>query len=156
MALAHIEGSERTSEDPLVGAHFAIDVQGRIQGFFTEVSGLGSETEVIEHKVVSPTGQEIVKKIPGRLKWQDITLKRGITSSMDCWTWRAQVESGDILGARADGSIIMYDQTLSEVARWNFEKAWPSKISGPSLKSDANEVGVEEMVLVAEYITRLS
>jgi hypothetical protein len=43
---------------------------------------------VIEHKVVTEKGQEVVLKIPGRLKWENITLKRGITSSMDIWDWR--------------------------------------------------------------------
>lgn len=143
-------------ELPLVGFHFAVDVQGVITGYFTECSGLGSEHEVIEHKVVTEKGQEVVKKIPGRLKWEDITLKRGITSSMDAWDWRKQVEDGDVEGARRDGSIIMYDQQLSEVARWNFERAWPVKISGPQPKSDSNEIGIEEFVLTHEYIARVA
>lgn len=143
-------------ELPLVGFHFAVDIQGVIKGFFTECSGLGSEHEIIEHKIVTEQGQEVVKKIPGRLKWEDITLKRGITSSMDIWDWRAEVENGNVEDARRDGSIIMFDQQLKEVARWNFERAWPLKVSGPSPKSDSNEIGVEEMVLTHEYIVRVS
>ncbi len=143
-------------ELPLVGFHFAVDIQGVIKGYFTECSGLGSEHEIIEHKVVTESGQEVVKKIPGRLKWEDITLKRGITSSMDIWDWRADVENGNVEDARRDGSIIMFDQQLNEVARWNFERAWPLKVSGPSPKSDSNEIGVEEMVITHEYIARVS
>ncbi len=141
-------------ENPLVGFHFAVDIQGVVKGYFTEVSGLGSENEIIEHKVVTEKGTELVMKIPGRLKWGDITLKRGITKNMDMWKWRKQVEDGDVDGARRDGSIIMYDQTLKEVARWNFNSAWPSKISGPQPKSDGNDIGVEELTLVHEYIKR--
>lgn len=142
-------------EDPLVGFHFAVEMSGKINGYFTECSGLGSEQEVIEHKVVSETGQEVVKKIPGRLKWENITLKRGITSNMDIWTWRKMVEDGNVDSARSNGSIIMFDQTLSPVARWDFENAWPVKVTGPQPKSDSNEVGVEEMVIAHEYITRV-
>ena len=144
-------------EDPLVGFHFGVDIQnGKITGFFTESSGLGSEHEVIEHKVVTESGQEVVMKLPGRLKWENITLKRGITSSMDLWNWRKQVEDGDVDSARADGSIVMYDQNLNEVARWNFERAWPIKISGPQPKSDSNEIGVEELQMAHEYIVRVN
>jgi phage tail-like protein len=144
-------------EDPLVGFHFGVDIQnGKITGYFTECSGLGSEHEVIEHKVVTETGQEVVMKLPGRLKWDNITLKRGITSSMDLWDWRKQVEDGDVDGARADGSIVMYDQNLNEVARWNFERAWPIKISGPQPKSDSNEISIEELEMAHEYIARVS
>src|SRR5690606_26588884 len=92
--------------DPLVGFHFMLDVQGEVKGLFTEVGGLGSETEVVEHKV-SRDGIDFVQMIPGRLKWGEITLKRGSTAEMDMWSWRAKVEKGDISGARKNGSIIM-------------------------------------------------
>ena len=147
--------SDVLSGDPLVGCYFGIEV-GPVSGFFTEVSGLGSETETIEMKVMGPSNQEIVRKIPGRLKWGDITLKRGMTANMDLWTWRKQVEDGDVEGARTNGTITMFDATGSPVASWEFEKGWPSKVSGPSLKSDANEVGVEELTIVHEYIKRMT
>jgi phage tail-like protein len=94
-------------------------------------------------------------KIPGRLKWEDITLKRGITSNMDIWGWRKDVEDGNVESARRDGSIIMYDQHLAPVARWDFEKAWPVKVSGPQPKSDSNEIGIEELKITHEYIKRV-
>lgn len=144
-----------TEQDPLVSFNFGLEIQGKVTGFFTEVSGLGSETEIVEHKVVE-NGIEMVKKIPGRLKWDNITLKRGITSAMDIWDWRKEVEDGNVDGARVNGSIVMYDQTGGEVARWNFERAWPSKVSGPSPKSDSNEIGVEELTIVHEYIERVT
>ncbi|MCC7366411.1 MAG: phage tail protein [Dehalococcoidia bacterium] len=142
--------------DPLVSFNFFLDVGGgTIKGFFTEASGIGSESEVIDHKVMGEAGKELTRKIPGRLKWGDITLKRGITASMDMWDWRKQVEDGNVQAARMEGSIIMYDQEGTEVARWNFERAWPSKISGPSIKSDDNSVGIEELTIVHEYIVRV-
>jgi phage tail-like protein len=147
---------DTTREDPLVGFHFAVDIQGQVTGYFTECSGLGSEQEVIEHKVVNEAGVEVVMKVPGRLKWENITLKRGITSNMDIWTWRKMVEDGDVAGARSDGSIIMYNQSLTEVARWNFNQAWPVKVTGPSVKADSNEIGVEELTMAHEYIERVN
>jgi phage tail-like protein len=148
--------NDAVSGDPLVSFNFAIEVSGQLTGYFTECSGLGSEHEVIEHKIVAPGGLEVVRKVPGRLKWGDITLKRGITANMDFWEWRKMVEDGNVATARRDGSIVMFDQEGSEVARWNFEKGWPSKISGPSVKSDSNEIGVEELVIVHEAIERVS
>jgi len=125
-----------------------------VTGYFTECSGLGSENEIIEQKAVNDKGVEVVLKVAGRLKWGDITLKRGITSDMQIWDWRKKVENGNVNGARLNGSIVMMDQSLAERARWNFYNAWPSKISGPSPKADSNEIGIEELVLVHEYIER--
>jgi phage tail-like protein len=147
---------DTSREDPIIGFHFALDVQGVIKGYFTEVAGIGSETEVAEQKVVNEKGIQVVLKVPGRLKWGDITLKRGLTSNMDLWKWRKLVEDGDVKSSRKNGSIIMFDQSLKPVAQWDFKNAWPSKISGPNPKSDSNELQVEEITIVHEYIARKS
>jgi phage tail-like protein len=146
--------NDAVSGDPLVGFNFEVKIEGALTGYFTECSGLGSESEVIEHKVVGQGGKEVVRKIPGRLKWGDITLKRGITLNMDMWSWRKQIEDGQVADARKNGSIVMNDQEGNPVATWDFQKAWPSKLTGPAVKSDSNEIGIEELVIVHEYIVR--
>jgi phage tail-like protein len=145
---------EISREDPLLGFNFGLEFQGSISGYFTEISGVGSENEVIDHKVVDSKGHETIRKIPGRLKWGDITLKRGISSAMDIWEWRRQVEEGKMSDARKNGSIVMLDREYTAVARWNFTNGWPAKVSGPTLKSDSNEYGIEELVIVHEGIVR--
>ncbi len=140
--------------DPLVGFHFSLDLNGKAVGYFTECSGIGSEHEVIDHKVVE-NGKELVMKIPGRLKWENIVLKRGITNSMDIWNWRKQVEDGQVEKARTNGTIKMLDHDLKPVAEWNFTRAWPSKVTGPQPKADSNEIGIEELTITHEYITRV-
>jgi phage tail-like protein len=145
---------DTTRDDPLVGFHFGLEVEGKVTGYFTEVSGLGSETDVVEHKVVNDKGQEVVMKIPGRLKWTDVTLSRGITTNLDMWTWRKQVEDGDIDGARSNFSIIMYDQALTEIARWNFTNGWPSKLTAPTGSSSG--IGVETITIVHEHMERIN
>ena len=147
--------NDAVTGDPLVSFNFAIEVSGGITGYFTECSGLGSEHEVIEHKIVDGKGNEVIRKIPGRLKWGDVTLKRGITANMDMWTWRKQIEDGAVAAGRKNGSVMMLDEQGKIVARWDFKAGWPSKVSGPSPKSDSNEVGIEELVIVHEYIKRV-
>ena len=142
--------------DPLVGFTFGLDIDGLTMGYFTECSGLGSENEVIDHKVVDKSGHEIVQKIPGRLNWEDISLKRGITADMDIWKWRDNVELGKMGDARKNGSVVMYDRNYEEVARWNFENGWPSKVTGPSLSAGSSDIGVEEITIVHEGIDRVS
>ena len=140
-------------KDPLTSFSFFVEVAGHVKGTFRECSGLGSETELIEAKE-SNKGKLVYMKIPGALKWENISLKRGITDSMDIWKWRKQVEKGDVAGARTDGSIVMYDQTNGEVARWNFSAGWPRKVSGPTFNAQNNEIGIEELEIVHEGIIR--
>jgi len=144
------------TEDPLLGFNFLLELEGAIAGYFTECNGIGSENEVVEHKVVDKQGHEVVRKIPGRLKWQDISLKRGITSDMQIWEWRDSVVQGDMPGARKNCTITMLDRNYNPVAVWHFMNAWPSKVSGPSLKADSNEFGIEEVTIVHEGVHRES
>jgi len=141
--------------DPIVSFRFQLEVSGSVTGYFNEVSGIGSEHEIVEFKVMESDGHtEGVHKIPGRLKWENITLKRGITTDMQIWDWRQQVVDGAVESARKGGSIVMLDEAFTPVARWDFLRAWPSKVTGPSPKADSNEVGVEELTLTHEGIKR--
>lgn len=141
------------SGDPVLGHYFQLDISG-ITGFFTSIDGLGSESEVIESKIMSQGAAEsVVRKQPGRLTWGDITLKRGLTTNVDIYDWIAEVMD-DPTPARRDGSIIMYDAVGTEVCRWNVLQAWPSKVNLPALTADSGDIVVEEMTLVHEGITR--
>ncbi len=141
--------------DPLVSAWFGVEFQGQVVGAFRECSGLGSENEVVEYKASGQKGEFVIKKVPGRLKWNNITLKRGITDAMDMWKWRKLVEQGNIGSARKNGSITMYNQQGSAIAKWNFTNAWPSKLTGPSANAGNNEVAIEELELTHEGYERV-
>ena len=144
-------------EDPLVEFKFGLEIEGKLSGFFTNVEGIGSETEVVTQKVQNTeTGETMIQQIPGRLTWTPVTLKRGVTSSMDIWEWRQSVVEGDIDGARTNCSIIAYDQANAEIARWNFENAWPSKVVGPQMDSGSTTYMMEDVTIVHEGVERVS
>ncbi len=125
---------------------------GDLQAAFSEVTGLGSESAVVEIREGGDASQKVIK-VPGRLKWQDITLKRGLTSNMDLWDWRKVIEDGGE-GFRKDGSLTLLNERRQPIARWEFTNAWPSKVSGPTLNARGNEIAIEEMVLTHEGIDR--
>jgi phage tail-like protein len=144
-------------EDPLVAFKFGLEIEGKLSGLFTNVSGIGSETEVITQKVQnSETGEDMIQQIPGRLTWTPITMKRGVTSSMDIWEWRQQVVEGKIDDARTNCSIIAYNQANEEIARWNLENAWPSKVVGPEMDSGSTTYMMEDVTIVHEGVERVS
>ena len=69
--------------------HFKVTIGAKdaLDGAFQEVSGLNSETQVIEYRhSTSPNYSTI--KMPGIRKVGNITLKRGIFKSDNSfWTW---------------------------------------------------------------------
>lgn len=141
--------------DPLTSYHFFLEIDGITQAQFRECSGLSTESQVIEYKEANKDGVTVIKKVPGVLKWDNITLKRGITDIMELWAWRKKVEEGKVDEARKNGSIVLYNQANTEVARWNFENGWPTKVSGPSLNAGSDEIAVEEVTIAHEGLIRV-
>jgi phage tail-like protein len=139
--------------DPLVGFQFALTVEG-VTGYFTEVSGIGSENAVATHKVVTEDAKEVTLQVPGRVEWGEITFKRGLTTDFEFWTWREMVVLGDTEGARRDVMIEMFDRSYVSKVSWTCLNAWPSKLSGPTIASDSNDFAIEELTIVHEGLYR--
>jgi len=142
--------------DPLVSFHFYVEIDGITQAQFKECSGLDSTSEVVEYKEANKDGVTVVRKVPGALTWSDIVLKRGITDIMELWDWRKQIEEGKVDEARKNGSIVLYNQSNQEMARWNFVDGWPTKITGPQISADSNEIAIEELTIAHEGLERVS
>src|SRR5258708_23361587 len=143
-------------QDPLISAWFSIEFQGQVTGAFRECEGLGSANEVGEYKASGAKGEYGVKKVPGRLVWNNIVLRRGITDSMDMWKWRKLIEQGNVESARKNGTVTMYNTQGTAVAKWNFVNAWPSRITGPSVNAGENGVAIEELEITHEGYERVS
>jgi phage tail-like protein len=134
-------------DPPFVG-RFVFTVDGLTIGAFTEVSGLSVQIEAEE---VAEGGQnQFTHKLPGRMKWPNLILKRGITDSDALFEWFAQC-SGEGLTAnknkveRRTGSVELMDSQGKVVRRWKFEGAFPVKWSGPRLAASSRDLAVEEL-----------
>ena len=133
--------------DPLL---FGLELEGAPAGFFLSVEGVGSENEITEF-ISGDDG--IVRKLPGRLKYFNVTLKRGLTSDLTLANWRGQVESGDFTTARKNAAIVLYDSALTVVARWHLLNAWPSKLE--IVAPPGESAAIEEITLAVEQIQRV-
>ncbi len=140
-------------KDPEVVHHFALEVQGIEEATFREASGFESSHDVIEHRETGKGGKQYISKQPGNLKWADIVLKRGVTDSMDLWSWRQQVVDGQLSQARKSGSVVLYDSMNQPIARFSFVRGWPSKWKGPDVNTTNNAVAIEELTITHEGLT---
>jgi phage tail-like protein len=134
-------------DPPFVG-RFTFNVDGLVIGAFTEVSGLSVQIETEE---LAEGGQnQYTHKLPGRMKWPNLVLKRGITDTDNLFEW-FQKCSGDGLAAqhntieRHNGSISLLDAAGKTVRRWNFLDAYPVKWTGPRLAATSRDLAVEEL-----------
>jgi phage tail-like protein len=137
--------------DPYRNFNFLVELDGIAQASFTDCSGLESTTEVIETR--EGGDNTTVRKLPGKTTFTDLTLKWGLTSTRDLWSWRQQVVDGQVV--RRNGSIVVFDlANRTEVVRWNFVAAWPTKWEGPSFDASGHDIAIDTLVLAHEGLTR--
>jgi len=133
------------------GLTFRLEIEGASVGAFKTVSGLESETEVIEYR--DGTDPELTRKRPGRTKYSNIVLKRGYIGGKDpLYDWRSDIETGREFKTKA-GSVVILDDT-KEVGRYNFYEGWPCKWKGVSAVGNGSVIAIEEVELAVERIVR--
>jgi phage tail-like protein len=141
--------------EPRAASHFRLVFGGHESaGLVREISGLSSETEMVEESVTDERGRPVVRKVPGGTKWGNITLKRGVDSNLELWNWRKQVIEQGPEAARVDGTIELLDVDGRPVATYRFRQGWPSKYMGPSLNAASNEVAIETIEITHEGLER--
>ncbi|MBD2891730.1 phage tail protein [Spirillospora sp. NPDC000708] len=138
--------------DPYRNFNFLVELEGIAQASFVECGGLGSTTEVIENRQGGDNTTSY--KLPGRTSYSDISLKWGLTASTELWDWRQQIVIGAIV--RKNGSIVVFDlDNSTEVARWNFVNAWPSKWESSAFTAKGSDISIDTLVLAHEGLTRV-
>jgi len=132
--------------DPYAAFNFLVEIDGVTVAGFSECSGLSSETDPIEYR----EGKEdiTVRKLPGLVKYSNITLKRGFTQGKELWQWRKQVLDGKT--QRRSGTVTLLDEARKPALRWNFREGWPRKLDGPTLNAKTNEVAIETLEIAHE------
>ncbi len=133
--------------DPYKNFRFRVEIDGVDAGQFTEVSGLGAEADVIEYR----EGADKVtssRKLPGRVRYPNVTLRRGLTTSRDLWEWWKTVRDGAL--ERRTVVITLLNDAGEPVLRWRLREAWIAKIEASDLKATANEVAIETVELTHE------
>ena len=105
--------TRRSDLDHIGSYNFRVEIDGVDAGHFSGVEGLDSETEVIEFQ----DGDDIVlRKRPGRVKYGDITLKRGTISTEEMREWWQSLRTSDF--QRKALTIILQDNNGRPVRSW--------------------------------------
>lgn len=141
-------------KDPYRNFRFLLEIEGIIQAGFSEVTIPDTTSDIVEYREGNEPPN--ARKLPGLNKYGNLTLKWGITDSMELYEkWRKPVEQGKMKDARKNVAIILLDEEGNPAARWNFANAWPSKYDAPDLNAKGTDVGVETLEIVHEGMSRV-
>jgi phage tail-like protein len=140
--------------DPYRAARFLLEIDGITRAGFTECTVPDSTQDPIEYR----EGNEgfTVRKIPGLIKYGNLTLKWGTTDTMELYEWRKQVEECKMADARRNVAVVLLDDEGSAKARWEFFMAWPTKYDAPDLNATGSDIAVETLEIACEGMTRVS
>lgn len=133
----------------LPGHQFGVEIGGINRGGFQQVSGLEITVEMTEY---NEGGRASPLKIPGLVKYSDITLRYGVIKDPEIYNWIKAVVDGNV--QRRDGSVVQYDAAGTEVYRWNFFDAWPTKLTAGEFNAQTSTVLVDVLVLAHERLER--
>jgi phage tail-like protein len=113
---------------------------------FSECSGLEATLEVQDHQEGGRNGA--VLRFPTRIKWTNLTLKRGMGRGMELWDWFYGFATGT--GFRKDGVITLQNERHEPHTVWGFRRGLPVKYSGPTLNAAQSTVAVESLEIAHE------
>ena len=151
------------AEEVLVNCRFYFEADGITDKMILEVSGLTSETPAAGGDSVMGSGKKAVvvrQAAPTVVKFEPVTVKIVATSNKDLYDWYEDCNKNS--GGKSDwdqnrktASIVVYDQSATEQARWDIDNCYPTKYEGPQLEANSNDVANETITITHEGIKRV-
>ncbi len=137
---------------PIGKFRYKVEIDGIEAGGFSEVSGFDASIDVMEYRegdmVRTPS------KLPGLIKYSNVTLKQGVTDSMVLYDWITTGVNGAV--ERKTLTITLLDEEEAAAASWQIINAWPVRYMSPDFNATASEIAIESLELAHEGLTRVS
>lgn len=127
---------------------FYVEIDSTIRASFTECSGLGVTIEKDTYLEGGVNNKQYI--LLKQAKFNDISLKRGITDDLYFWDWITQVLNGT--KKRYNVNIILFNQAGERMQTWTLIQAIPVSWKAPSFQASANNVAIEELNLAYETL----
>jgi phage tail-like protein len=129
-------------------ATFIVEVDGVEIGRFSEISGLSVEVQVEEYAEGGEHG--FVHKLPGRLSWPNLTLRRGVTNDDNFLAWLHDATGDGMVrrsgrAVRRTAAVTLAGADGTRLRTWSIIDAIPVRWTGPTLASDSSDLAEEEL-----------
>jgi phage tail-like protein len=136
--------------NPWPGWTVSVDLGDGTEIGFAEVDGLCVEVDVVAYRE-GRDRTNAVRKLPGLVRVGDVTLKRGMTGTLDLFHWlRTAIEGRP--ERRTVALRLLSEDRAEVVLTWKLVNAWPRRhVSGP-FRAGCSEVAIEELVLAVEAL----
>jgi phage tail-like protein len=114
---------------------------------FTRCSGIVSNSEAMEYMHGT---DPYVRKNPGRVTFEDVTLERVYNGQDAFYAWRKLIENGG--SEKYDVEVYMMDRAGNEVRHMTLVQAWPIRWELPELDASGSGPASERITLSIESV----
>lgn len=138
---------------PPVGFHFKVEFVNIGNGDdirFQSVSGLAVEYDVETFKEGGENRFE--HKLPGRTKYPDLSLKRGMLMDSEVVAWCLDAFQNRVFRP-AQVNVTLLNGDHEPLRTWQVMRAWPKKWSVSDFNAGENSVVVESLELSYSHFT---
>lgn len=129
------------------GTNVVLELDGAPVGHVKSASGGDIVGSVVEERVAS--GQ-ITKKHLGAIAYEDIVLEVGLGLERPLYDWIAASWTGKIV--RKSGALVISDANQQAQGTREFDNAWISETTFPTLSASSKEPGLLRVVLSPERV----
>jgi len=143
--------------DPYKNFKFRLKWDGRYVAGISKCSPLKRSTEVVEHREGGDPSTS--RKSPGRVKYEAVTLERGVTHDIDFEQWANKVWNfGSGMGSevslsdfRKDVILDLFNEAGQKVISYQLFRCWVSEFQAlPDLDANANAIAIQTLKLETE------
>lgn len=131
----------------VVANRFYVEIGSEIKACFTDCSDIGVQ---IDKEVYQEGGVNNQQRIfLKQAKFNDVTLKRGITDDLTFWEWINGVLD-NTPKKRLNVNILLFNQAGETMQSWTLIGAIPVGWKAPPFQANSNTAAIEELTLAYE------
>ncbi len=144
--------------DPYKNFKFRVKWDNLYVAGLSKMSAIKRSTEVIEWREAG--GPSIVRKLPGRTKFEPVTLESGLTHDVQFVQWADLVNSpqGDaamsLKNYRKEVTVEVLNLQATKVMEFTLHRAWVAEFQAvPEMDANANAVAIQTVKFEYEGFT---
>ncbi len=134
-------------DNPYSNFNFVVEIDGVASAGFAEADLPSGRIETLEYREGGDKTSG-ARKLPGRVSYENVVLRRGLSGRTDLYDWWRTVRDGGL--DRRNVAIVLLDEARSPVQRWLLRDAWPTRLAYSRLDGLGNEIAIETLELTYE------
>lgn len=135
--------------DEYLGSHrFSVKIDGgeAMDGFLSCSSIISTSEPIMFKHGLDP----YIRKAPGRVQWEDVTLERVYSGGDDLSAWRKEIVGGT--SSRKDVTVTVQNASGETIKEFTLVQAFPVRWELPALNAQSSEPAVERITFCVEAV----